>query len=71
LHSLPHKQYALAHFLAAKSLEAENQPVEAMTEYRTFVEEDPSDPNAARARELLMLLQISTRTNAGQDSNHQ
>jgi hypothetical protein len=71
LHSLPHKQYALAHFLAAKSLEAENQPAQAMTEYRMFLEEDPSDPNAARARELLMLLQASTNTSAGQDSNHQ
>jgi tetratricopeptide (TPR) repeat protein len=70
LHSLPHKQYALTHFLAGKSLEAENQPAEAMTEYRTFLEEDPSDPNATRAREILTLLQASTNASAGQDANH-
>jgi Tfp pilus assembly protein PilF len=70
LHSLPHKQYALAHFLAGKSLEAENHPAEAMTEYRTFLEEDPSDPNATSARELLTLLQASASTNATKDSSH-
>jgi hypothetical protein len=59
LHSLPHKQYALIHFLAGKSLEAEHQPVEAITEYQTFIAEDPKDPNTARARELLTLLQAS------------
>jgi hypothetical protein len=35
-----------------------------------FLEEDPSDPNATRARELLTLLQASTNKHAGQDANH-
>jgi Tfp pilus assembly protein PilF len=59
LHSLPHKKYALAHFLAAKSLEAQNQPLAALAEYQTFIDEDPADPNAGRARDLIMLLEAS------------
>ena len=57
LHALPHKPYALIHFLAGKSLEAEHRPAEAIAEYQTFLSEDPSDPNAARAREQLTLLE--------------
>jgi tetratricopeptide (TPR) repeat protein len=57
LHTLPHSQYALAHYLAAKALESQGQIADAALEYQTFVDEDPSDPNATRARELLALLQ--------------
>jgi len=60
LHSLPHEQYGLAHYLAAKSLEAQHQPDAAIGEYETFIQEDPTDPNAKRARELITLLQAST-----------
>jgi len=59
LHSLPHRQYALAHFLAGKSLEAQQQPQAAIAEYQIFLEEDPTDPNAKRARELVTLLQAT------------
>ncbi len=57
LHSLPHGKYALAHFLAGRSLEQQNQPQAALTQYQTFIQEDPSDPNAAHARELITYLQ--------------
>jgi thioredoxin-like negative regulator of GroEL len=60
LHSLPHQQYSLAHFLAAKSLEVQHQPAAALAEYQTFLEEDPTDPNAARARQLMALLQVTS-----------
>jgi tetratricopeptide (TPR) repeat protein len=60
LHSLPHQPYSLAHFLAAKSLEAQHQPSAALSEYQTFLDEDPTDPNAARARQLIALLQVTT-----------
>jgi len=59
LHSLPHQPFSLAHFLAAKSLEIQQQPQAAMMEYQTFLQEDPNDPNAKRARELMGLLQAS------------
>lgn len=62
LHSLPHGQYALAHFLAGKSFEAQHQPQAAIAEYKIFLEEDPSDPNAKRARELVTLLQATAAT---------
>src|SRR5262249_53602601 len=60
LHSRPHQQYALAHYLAAKSLDVQHQPEAAIVEYQTFLGEDPSDPNAKRARELMTLLRAST-----------
>jgi tetratricopeptide (TPR) repeat protein len=60
LHSLPHQQYALVHYLAGKSLEAQQQPAAAVVEYRMFVEEDPRDPNVARAQELIVVLQAMT-----------
>jgi tetratricopeptide (TPR) repeat protein len=59
LHSLPHKQYALIHFLAGKSFEAGHRTVEAIAEYQTFISEDPTDPNVARARQLITVLQAS------------
>ena len=59
LHSIPHEQYGLAHYLAAKSLEAQHQSDAAISEYQTFLQEDPMDPNAKRARELVTLLQAS------------
>jgi len=59
LHSLPHKQYALAHLLAAKSLEAQNQPDAAITEYQIFLNEGPEDPNVEQARDRLLLLQLA------------
>lgn len=57
LHTLPHAKYALAHFLAGRSLEEQNQPQAALAQYETFIQEDPSDPNAPHARELIAYLQ--------------
>lgn len=68
IHSLPHTSYALVHYLAAKSLEAQNQPEAAINEYHTFLDEDPLDSNAKRARELLSRLEASER--ALQESHH-
>ena len=59
LHSIPHEQYGLAHYLAGKSLEAQHQSDAAIAEYQTFLEEEPTDPNAKRARELVTLLQAA------------
>jgi hypothetical protein len=38
----------------------EQQPAAALVEYQTFLDEDPSDPNAARARELMSLLRVTS-----------
>ena len=56
LHDMPHGSFALAHFLAGKSLQAQNHIVEAVGEYQTFLDEDPTDPNAGQARYLLDVL---------------
>jgi hypothetical protein len=69
LHSLPHKQYGLVHYLAAKSLEAQQQPAGAIVEYQTFLEEDPQDPNAERARKVVSLLQAAAAPAQFQSSN--
>jgi tetratricopeptide (TPR) repeat protein len=56
LHDLPHAPFALAHFLAGKSLQAQQLTAEAIGEYQKFLEEDPADPNAGQARYLLDVL---------------
>ena len=56
LHTLPHSQYALVHFLVAKGLQSQGDMRGAALEYQTFLDEDPDDPNASRARELLALV---------------
>jgi tetratricopeptide (TPR) repeat protein len=58
LHTLPHAKYGLAHFLAGKALQAQKQDSPALIEYQTFVEEDPTDPNALQARELMSYLEM-------------
>jgi len=64
LHDLPHESYGLVHFLAGKSLQMQQMNAEAAIEYRRFLEEDPSDPNAARASELLRMLSAQSGTSA-------
>lgn len=64
LHLLPHTQFALIHFLAARALEAQHRSQEAASEYETFLAEDPRDPNANRAREFLTLLKVGEASNA-------
>jgi tetratricopeptide (TPR) repeat protein len=58
LHTLPHGKYGLAHFLAGKALQAQKQDSPALVEYQTFVQEDPTDPNALQARELMSYLEM-------------
>jgi tetratricopeptide (TPR) repeat protein len=62
LHDLPHESYGLVHFLAGKSLQMQQMNAEATAEYQRFLEEDPSDPNAARASELLRMLSAQSGT---------
>ena len=56
LHALPHNGFALAHYLAANSLQQLNQSDAAIAQYELFLSEDPADSNAARARQLLAML---------------
>jgi Flp pilus assembly protein TadD len=59
LHTLPHARYGLAHFFAGKALQQQQQNAPAVAEFQTFVQEDPTDPNALSARELMAYLQTA------------
>ncbi len=51
VHTLAHSGYASAHLIAAQALENLGRTQDAIAEYRLYLVEDPSGPNAARARE--------------------
>jgi tetratricopeptide (TPR) repeat protein len=49
-HTVPHKDFASVHMVAARALEATQQPAEALAEYRLYLEEAPTGPDAERAQ---------------------
>ena len=54
VHSLKdHKQYAIAHLIAADILTGRNQAKDAAQEYEAFLKEDPKSPMAPKVREAL------------------
>ncbi len=59
-HDLPHQGLASVHIVAARALEATQQPEEALAEYRRYLEEDPNGRDAARAREAVARLSSPT-----------
>ncbi len=62
LHSLPHQEMGLAHYLAAKSLEKQALLSEAIAEYQIFLQEDPGDPNVPLAQMAILELKASAGT---------
>ncbi len=60
LHMLPHAGMGLAHYLSAKSLEKQGLLQKAIAEYRTFLLEDPSDPNVRNAQMAIAELNASS-----------
>ena len=53
VHELPHANYPIVHFMAARALRANKQPREAMNEYRLFLQEAPNSKNSPLARQEL------------------
>ncbi len=53
VHSVPHEGQAVAHYIAARALEARNLGDEAAAEYRTFLKEAPNSASAPKARAAL------------------
>jgi tetratricopeptide (TPR) repeat protein len=53
VHSVPHEGQAVAHYIAARALEARNLPQEAAAEYRLFLQEAPNSASAPKARAAL------------------
>ncbi len=53
VHSVPHEGQAVAHFIAARALEARNLSEEAAAEYKMFLKEAPNSASSAKARAAL------------------
>jgi tetratricopeptide (TPR) repeat protein len=49
-HTLAHQGFAFVHIVAARALEATQQPAQALDEYRLYLAEDPKGEYAARAQ---------------------
>jgi tetratricopeptide (TPR) repeat protein len=60
VHAQIHPQYAIVHLLAARALHKQNLDKESAAEYKLFLEESPTSPNAPRARTELEALQKKT-----------
>lgn len=57
VHSMPHGSQTLVHYIAARALEHENRTADAVTEFQTFLREEPSGPRAQAVREELARIQ--------------
>jgi tetratricopeptide (TPR) repeat protein len=57
VHELPHNEYAIVHFMAARALRANSQRAEAITEYKLFLHEAPNSKNSSQARQELTQLE--------------
>jgi tetratricopeptide (TPR) repeat protein len=66
VHSLPHDSQALAHYIAARALQQENKPADALSEFHTFLIEERSGPEAEAARKEMAALEttVAERTTA-------
>lgn len=62
-HELPHQGLASVHIVAARALEATQQPGEALAEYRRYLEEDPKGRDAAHAREAVAKIERALANN--------
>jgi tetratricopeptide (TPR) repeat protein len=61
VHSMVHDSQALVHYIAARALEHENRPVDAVAEFQTFLKEEPSGPRAEAVRKEMAGLQAQIR----------
>ena len=57
IHTLDHEKFALCHFMAARALEGQSFHDQALEEYRLFLKEAPTDPNAQTAQREVKQIQ--------------
>lgn len=57
VHSMPHQNLALTHFIAARAYERENRPKDALGELQLFLKEEPQGPRADHIREEIKIVQ--------------
>jgi len=58
-HAVPHEGLASVHIVAARALEATNQPAEALKEYQLYLKEDPDGRDAQRAKQSINSISAS------------
>jgi len=66
VHSMQHDSQSLVHYIAARALEGENRPADAVSELHTFLDEQPSGPGAEAARKEMGVLENQARLSASQ-----
>jgi tetratricopeptide (TPR) repeat protein len=60
-HATPQEPHALVHYIAARALEHKNDLTDAIAEFQTFLQEEPSGPRADAVRKELAALQSQSR----------
>lgn len=58
-HSLPHVGFAIVHYIAARALLHENRIQDAVAQFQTMLQEEPTGPRADAVRNELNVLQAS------------
>jgi len=53
VHAMPHASFAIVHYIAARSCQRENRTADAIAEFKTLLQEDPSGPRADAVRKEL------------------
>ena len=59
VHALPHQNFAVVHYLAARAYERQNQPQRALAQFEIFLTEEPNGPRADHVREEITQLKKS------------
>lgn len=57
VHALPHQNFAVAHYIAARAFEHENRLPDALAELQVFLKEEPQGARANHVREEITQLQ--------------
>jgi tetratricopeptide (TPR) repeat protein len=57
VHAMPHANFAVVHYIAARALERENRPQDAIVELQVFLKEEPSGARADQVRKEMAQLQ--------------
>jgi len=53
VHGMPHASFAIVHYIAARSYQRENKTADAIAEFKTLLQEDPSGARADAVRKEL------------------
>ncbi len=57
VHAMPHQNFALVHYIAARALERENRLQDALAELQVFLTEEPKGARADHVREEIAEIQ--------------